>query len=217
MISNDTKQTLKNIISGTIIEGKNDTLTATRNQLCSSFTTDTTTKRDFDKQCEIKKEQEKQLNDYISKNNLWITDFSDQENYLTEGGEAKIYFGKDNKSVIKLNDAVYYFTWLDFFNSILIHNLLFEGTKYELLGFKRSNETLFTVLKQAFIISDNPVNLADVKDLLEFNGFKNTRRNDYYNEELGLILEDIHDENVIVNSNVLFFIDTVFFINLKQP
>lgn len=217
MISNDTKQTLKNIISGTIIEGKNDTLTATRNQLCSSFTTDTTTKRDFDKQCEIKKKQEKQLNDYISKNNLWITDFSDQENYLTEGGEAKIYFGKDNKSVIKLNDAVYYFTWLDFFNSILIHNLLFEGTKYELLGFKRSNETLLAVLKQAFIISDNPVNLVDVKNLLEFNGFTNTRRNDYYNPELGLILEDIHDENVIVNSNVLFFIDTVFFINLKQP
>jgi hypothetical protein len=216
MISNDTKQTLKNIISGTIIEGKNDTLTTTRNQLCSSFTTDTTTKRDFDKQREIKKEQEKQLNDYISKNNLWITDFSDQENYLTEGGEAKIYFGKDNKSVIKLNDAVYYFTWLDFFNSILIHNLFFEETKYELLGFKRSNETLFAVLKQAFIISDNPVNLDDVKHLLEFNGFINTRRNDYYNPELGLILEDIHDENVIVNSNVLFFIDTVFFINSKE-
>ncbi len=216
MISNDTKQTLKNIISGTIIEGKNDTLTTTRNQLCSSFTTDTTTKRDFDKQCDIKKEQEKQLNDYISRNNLWITDFSDQENYLTEGGEAKIYFGKDNKSVIKLNDAVYYFTWLDFFNSILIHNLLFEGTKYELLGFKLSNETLFAVLKQAFIISDNPVNLDEVKCLLEFNGFTNTRRNDYYNPELGLILEDIHDENVIVNSNVIFFIDTVFFINLKE-
>lgn len=216
MISNDTKQTLKNIISGTIIEGKNDTLTATRNQLCSSFTTDTTIKKDFDKQCDIKKEQEKQLNDYISKNNLWITDFSDQENYLTEGGEAKIYFGKDNKSVIKLNDAIYYFTWLDFFNSILIHNLFFEGTKYELQGFKRSNETLFAVLKQAFIISDNPVNLDDVKHLLEFNGFTNTRRNDYYNPELGLILEDIHDENVIVNSNVLFFIDTVFFINLKE-
>ncbi len=216
MISNDTKQTLKNIISGTIIEGKNDTLTTTRNQLCSSFTTDTTTKRDFDKQCEIKKEQEKQLNDYISKNKLWITDFSNQENYLTEGGEAKIYFGKDNKSVIKLNDAVYYFTWLDFFNSVLIHNLFFEGTKYELLGFKRLNETLFAVLKQAFIISDDPVNLDDVKHLLEFNGFTNTRRNDYYNPELGLILEDIHDENVIVNSNVLFFIDTVFFINLKE-
>lgn len=216
MISDDTNQILKNIISGTIIEGKNDTLTTTRNQLCASFKTDTTTERDFDQQCEIKKKQAKHLNDYISKNNLWITNFSDLENYLTEGGEAKIYFGIDNKSVIKLNDAIYYFTWLDFLNSILIHNLLFEATKYELLGFKYSDETLFAVLKQAFIISDHPVNLEDVKYLLEFNGFKNTRRNDYYNEELGLILEDIHDENVIVNSNVLFFIDTVFFINIKH-
>lgn len=215
MIPNDTKQILKNIISGTIIEGKNDMLSATRNQLCSSFKTDTTTKRDFDEQCEIKKKQAEHLNDYISKNNLWITNFSDHENYLTEGGEAKIYFGKDNKSVVKFNDAIYYFTWLDFFNSILIHNLFFEGTKYELSGFQRSNETLFAILKQAFIISDDQVNLEDVKCLLEFNGFKNTRRNDYYNEELGLVLEDVHDENVIVNSNILFFIDTVFFINLK--
>ncbi len=29
--------------------------------------------------------------------------------------------------------------------------------------------------------------------------------------ELGLILEDMHDENVIVNSDTLFFIDTVFY------
>lgn len=35
--------------------------------------------------------------------------------------------------------------------------------------------------------------------------------NNYYNKELGLILEDIHDENVIVKSNTLFFIDTVFY------
>lgn len=55
------------------------------------------------------------------------------------------------------------------------------------------------------------MDLSDVKKLLAFNGFENTRRNDYYNKELGLILEDIHDENVIVNSETLFFIDTVFY------
>lgn len=27
----------------------------------------------------------------------------------------------------------------------------------------------------------------------------------------GLILEDMHDENVLVNSNTLFFIDSVFY------
>lgn len=53
--------------------------------------------------------------------------------------------------------------------------------------------------------------LSDVKKLLAYNGFENTRRNDYYNKELGLILEDVHDENVLVNSNTLFFIDTVFY------
>jgi hypothetical protein len=30
--------------------------------------------------------------------------------------------------------------------------------------------------------------------------------------EFGLILEDMHDENVIAKNDVLFFIDTVFYI-----
>jgi len=45
-----------------------------------------------------------------------------------------------------------------------------------------------------------------------FNGFENTRRQDYYNKEFGLVLEDMHDENVIAGQGVLFFIDTVFYI-----
>ncbi len=53
--------------------------------------------------------------------------------------------------------------------------------------------------------------LADIKKFLVFNGFGNSRRNDYVHEELDLILEDMHDENIIVNSETLFFIDTVFY------
>jgi hypothetical protein len=128
--------------------------------------------------------------------------------------EKQKYLDEDNRSVIKLNDAVYYNTWLDFFNSILIHNLLFKDTSYNLIGFTEKDNNLLAILKQPFIISDSHVDLDTVKKLLEYNGFENTRRNDYYNKELGLILEDIHDENVIVNSNILFFIDTVFYINL---
>jgi hypothetical protein len=45
------------------------------------------------------------------------------------------------------------------------------------------------------------------------NGFDNTRNNDYYNPELRLILEDLHDENVLTQDGVLYFIDTVFYIN----
>ena len=51
-----------------------------------------------------------------------------------------------------------------------------------------------------------------VKQFMEANGFKNTRNNDYYNSEWGIILEDLHDENVLTQNDVLYFIDTVFYI-----
>ena len=34
----------------------------------------------------------------------------------------------------------------------------------------------------------------------------------YYNHELGLILEDLHDENVLTKDGLLYFIDTVFYL-----
>ena len=36
--------------------------------------------------------------------------------------------------------------------------------------------------------------------------------NDYYSPELGIILEDLHDENVLTKNGDLFFIDTVFYL-----
>ncbi|MET0466345.1 MAG: hypothetical protein ABW007_24520 [Chitinophagaceae bacterium] len=75
----------------------------------------------------------------------------------------------------------------------------------------KEENTLFAVRKQLFVISDAQVHLNDIKNLLAFNGFENTRRNDYRHSEPGLILEDMHDENVLLNSKTLFFIDTVFY------
>jgi uncharacterized surface protein with fasciclin (FAS1) repeats len=47
---------------------------------------------------------------------------------------------------------------------------------------------------------------------MEANGFLNIRNNDYKNSELGIIIEDLHDENVLTKNGVLYFIDTVFYI-----
>ena len=147
---------------------------------------------------------------------MWLQPPDETVRFLTQGGEAEIYFNQHRAEVIKVNDAVYYATWLDFFTSLLIHNLLFEETRYVLKGFILKSNVLKAVLQQDFVISDNAVDLKAVKSFLEYNGFENTKRNDYYNKELGLILEDIHDENVIMNSGVMFFIDTVFYINLAE-
>jgi len=46
---------------------------------------------------------------------------------------------------------------------------------------------------------------------MENNGFKVIRNNDYINEDLGIIVEDLHDENVLTKSGLLYFIDTVIY------
>ena len=140
-----------------------------------------------------------------------MTDLPGEDRFLTRGGEARVYLDYDGKNVIKVNDAVYYATWLEFFNSILLHNLVFPNTAYNLIGFTKGEGVLYAVMKQPFITSDGQAELDSIKKLLAYNGFENTRRNDYHHKELGLILEDMHDENVLVNSNTLFFIDTVFY------
>lgn len=211
MNNNDTQRELRNIIEGTIIEGETDNCTAVRNLLCTSFSTSTTVKRDFESKSIIKKEQAECLKQYSIENNLWVVDLPPENEFLARGGEARIYFNGNSKSVIKLNDAIYYATWLEYFNSLVIHNLLFQDTTYTLIGFMDMENSLCAIVEQPFVTSDGAVDLSDVKKLLAYNGFENTRRNDYYNQELGIILEDIHDENVIVNSNTLFFIDTVFY------
>ena len=47
---------------------------------------------------------------------------------------------------------------------------------------------------------------------MENNDFTLKKNNDYYSKSLGLIAEDLHDENVLTKDGVLFFIDTVFYI-----
>ena len=215
MLQNDTRNKIKDIISGSPIHWQEDNCTTIRNYLCTSYSPSTTVKRDFDSQLLIKKEQAQFLNKYIGERKLWLPKPTEKNRLLTIGGEAEVYINIEEQQVIKVNDAVYYSTWLDFFTSVLIHNLLFGETAYQLIGFTKRDEELQAILQQPFIVSDAAVDLADVKTALEYNGFKNNRRNDYYSEELGLILEDIHDENVILNSGFLFFIDTVFYVNLK--
>jgi hypothetical protein len=160
MLPDDTRKRIKNITAGIIIERIPDTCTTIRNLLSASFETSTTVKIDFESKSIIKEEQAKLIDNYSYQHDLWVTDIPSEDRFLTRGGEARIYLDNDGKNVIKVNDAVYYATWLEFFNSILLHNLIFPNTAYTLMG---------------------------------------------------LILEDMHDENVLVNSNTLFFIDTVFY------
>lgn len=167
MLPDDTRSKIENITAGAILERQQDHCTAARNLLCSSFPTSTTVKKDFEGQAIIKKEQAQRLEQFCAEQALWITQFPAEETFLTRGGEARVYLDDDNRHVIKLNDTVYYATWLEFLNSILLHNLIFTNTAYKLVGFGKENGTLIAILKQPFVISDAAVDLNDIQAFLD--------------------------------------------------
>ncbi len=134
-----------------------------------------------------------------------------EANFISEGAEQKVY-RLDGSHVIKTNAGVFYECWLDYFNSLFIHNYFFPATAYTFFGFKMIAGELNAVVMQEFIVTSEPTNLTAVKEFLEYNNFRNHRNNDYVNDELGLIFEDLHDENVLSAHGVLFFIDTVFYL-----
>ncbi|WP_313267897.1 putative polyvalent protein kinase domain-containing protein [Epilithonimonas vandammei] len=159
----------------------------------------------------VKSEEEIFLKHIIEAEDLTYKEEISESNYISEGAEQKVY-RLDDKYIIKLNDTIFYASWKDYFNSLLIHNYFFNSTKYELLGFKIINKKIFAVVKQRFVKADETVDLEQVKSFLEFNNFRNVRNNDYQNDELGLIFEDLHDENVLINNGILYFIDTIFYL-----
>jgi len=211
MIGDEIRQQLQNIIGGVILEGQIDNCTQIRNLLIKSFGTSKTVKSEFESKAIVKEKQESFLRSHAEKIGLLVTSLPKGSEYLTRGGEAEIYLAPQRINVVKINDAIYYATWTEYFNSLVIHNLMFPNTNYTLLGFIDHKGKFSVVLEQPFV-EGQQARLEDINELLTFNGFLNTKRQDYYNDEFGLILEDMHDENVIVKENILFFIDTVFYL-----
>lgn len=158
----------------------------------------------------IKEEETARLCQWIEKHHFWYTPI-DITNFVSAGAEQKVYLDGE-KDVLKLNDSIYYATWLDYFYNLLLNNYFFPDTAYDLLGFYREDNTLYAVVRQSFVKENEPTSLEKVKTYLRNNGFDIIRNNDYRNPELGIILEDLHDENVLTKDGVLFFIDTVFYL-----
>ena len=158
----------------------------------------------------FKHKETERLKQYIDEQNLRIKDI-DLNNYVSEGAEQKVYL-KDSKSVIKLNDAIYYLSWADYFVNLLLNNYFFPDTAYNLSGFFENDNIVYAVVEQNFITATQKTDLKHVEQFMNSNGFQKIRNNDYFNPKLGIILEDLHDENVLTSNDILYFIDTVFYL-----
>lgn len=197
---------IQHIISGKSQTGQGITIQTITDYLGRCQETSSLVKTDK----QFKTEETKNLISFIQDNNFWYNNIN-IHNFVAEGAEQKVYI-KDEHTVLKLNDSIYYLSWLDYFHNLLLHNHFFSDTSYKLLGFHIYNKTLYAVVEQPYVKATEKTDLEIVKVFLENNNFQNTRNNDYYNSKLGLILEDLHDENVLTQDGILYFIDTVFFI-----
>jgi hypothetical protein len=212
-----------------VISGKSQVRFGTIIQSVTSYLTEgSKPSSEIENPKHFKKEEAKKLVSYVTENDLWINDI-DFTQYISEGAEQKVYL-KNSDHVLKLNDSIYYNSWRDYFLNLLLHNFFFADTAYELLGFTYDNEILYAVVpyellgftydneilyavvQQAYVSITSNTDLSQLNEFLTSNGFQNTRNNDYFNPSLGIILEDLHDENVLTRNGVLYFIDTVFYL-----
>ena len=198
------KNELHAIISGKSQVRCGATIQAVTHQLRTS--TQTGTAAEDRKQ--IKGQEAERIKEFADVSGLWLQKV-DIRNYVSEGAEQKVYL-RDSEHVLKLNDAIYFETWRDYLHNLLLHNYFFPDTAYELIGFTEIDHVLFALVQQPFVISTTPTDLTEVWKFMESNGFMNMRNNDYFNAESGVILEDLHDENVLTQNGILYFIDTVF-------
>jgi hypothetical protein len=204
-MQNHLKHELHNVLSG-----KSQVRFGAIIQSIASYLNDgTQTSAIIEDEKHFKKQETKRLENYISDKNLWID--IDLTQYVSEGAEQKVYL-KDTENVLKLNDSIYYNSWKDYLYNLLLHNYFFPDTAYDLIGFTKDNEILYAVVQQSYVSITSNTDLNQVKEFLTLNGFENNRNNDYINPELGIILEDLHDENVLTRNEVLYFIDTVFYL-----
>ena len=158
-----------------------------------------------------KQQERESLIRYFDENNLRFDKLLNFDLFVSEGAEQKVYI-KDHKTVYKLNDAIYYETWEDYLINLQLNNYFFPETAYVLIGFCLIEEILYALVEQPFVTANEPTNLQLVKKFMYSNGFLKTRNHDYFNAELKIILEDLHDENVLAKGGVHYFIDTVFYL-----
>jgi Serine/Threonine/Tyrosine Kinase found in polyvalent proteins len=125
------KNELQNILSGKSEVSDGESIQAITCYLRESVGTGEKTKKDES----VKSEETKRLIEYINTHHLWSCDINFGL-FISAGAEQRVYI-KNTRQVLKLNDAIYYASWIDYFNNLLLNNYFFPDTAYNLVGLIR--------------------------------------------------------------------------------
>lgn len=137
------------------------------------------------------------------------------------GNESDVYLGSEGRYVYKVSNAGIRFNfkdkannWRRFFQRLVAHNILFDDSRYDVLGFTEKDGGLAIILRQPAVEMVRGLNIDEVYAELEPDGFTQDEQKKWSmaaeNAELGVRLEDLHEGNVVLNTEgVAVFIDPV--------
>jgi hypothetical protein len=144
--------------------------------------------------------EEMELRDWAGRQGLMVDadGFANQwqEAGQIEGAEHQIY-PDDNGFWHKRNDLIFHGTWLEYFHRLALHNWLFPDAAYRFDGFMDVAGVLYAVTAQKSVLAECGATRAHVEREMRKMGFERTGGDDYYSRDLGVIVEDLHDENAV--------------------
>ena len=118
--------------------------------------------------------------------------------------EHAIYFDEPAARWFKLNNLSNHGNWLEYFHRLALHNWLFPEAPLRFEGLTEFDGELLPVVSQPHIIAVRGASQSETDHLMQRLGFDPirqidpTRQFDYINRSVGVEVNDLHDENVIV-------------------
>ena len=132
------------------------------------------------------------------------------------GGQENDVFLKGNR-VFKRNNLSFHLCYADFLDRIALHNLLFPGARLRFEGFVEHGGEFRPVMSQPAVRARRGAIRTEVEALMQGLGFKRIRNDDYRHPE-GILVEDLHDENVFIDENEdIVVIDPVIYLAEARP
>jgi len=166
----------------------------------------------------IKTQEERALYLWARKNKFLLDNNEFDQQWERDGhkGEAEheVYYDDKNHQWVKRNNLSYHSSFLEYFHRIALHNAAFPEAPLTLIGFVVKDNHLWPVITQPHVEAERGASQKEVYDHMTSLGFKHLGGDDYYNEETGVRVEDLHDENVLVAPDgTLRIVDPVIYLD----
>ena len=158
MNSKNTKHELQNILSGKGKVSYGEPIQAAARYLRESLGAGKKTQGNEPD----KTEETERLVDYVNMHNLWNCDINFGL-FISAGAEQRVFI-KNTQKVLKLNDTIYYQSWSDYFDNLLLNNYFFPDTAYNLVGFYKSEKDIvYALVEQNYVATTQITDLSQVK------------------------------------------------------